>query len=213
MRDTCGQSSRSGWLITTGAVRTPAGSRGFLNPEEAFQRHKFRVTAFRVVAEWEEGLFWAVRITNTGWRRQRIKSVRKFKRARFFAEHTYKLGQCIGTTAGLPRPTCFAGDVKRAVPPFALQCLRMECVGFLPTLGTIVSGVFTPVLAKHAKAFSLLDAISVGVDRMQRNFEPMWKQVEAWQQSEVTDVSTKIIIYQTFIEGELLAGRNSVLGG
>jgi hypothetical protein len=28
--------------------------------------------------------------------------------------------------------------------------------------------VFTPVLAKHSKSFSLIDCISVGVDRMQR---------------------------------------------
>ena len=65
------------------------------------------------------------------------------------------------------------------------------------------SGDFTPVLAKHSKSCSLLDAISVGVDRMQRNFEPMRKQVEAWRQSELTDVTAKIIIYQAFIEGEL----------
>ena len=32
-------------------------------------------------------------------------------------------------------------------------------------LGNIVSGVFTPVLAKHSKSFSLIDCISVGVDR------------------------------------------------
>ncbi len=46
--------------------------------------------------------------------------------------------------------------------------------------GNIVSGVFTPVLAKHSKSFSLIDCISVGIDRMQRNFEAMRKQVEAW---------------------------------
>ena len=34
-------------------------------------------------------------------------------------------------------------------------------------------------LAKHSKSFSLIDCISVGVDRMQRNFEPMRKQVES----------------------------------
>lgn len=56
-------------------------------------------------------------------------------------------------------------------------------------LGNIVPGVFTPVLAKHSKSFSLIDCISVGVDRMQRNFEPMRKQVEAWQRSELTDVT------------------------
>ena len=31
----------------------------------------------------------------------------------------------------------------------------------------------------------------------------MRKQVEAWRQSEVTDVTARIIIYQAFIEGEL----------
>ena len=59
------------------------------------------------------------------------------------------------------------------------------------------------MLAKHSKSFSLVDAISVGVDRMQRNFEPMRKQVELWRQAELTDVSAKMIIYQAFIESEL----------
>ena len=55
--------------------------------------------------------------------------------------------------------------------------------------------MFTPVLAKHSKSFSLIDCISVGVDRMQRNFEPMRKQVEAWQKSELTHVTAKVVIY------------------
>jgi hypothetical protein len=63
--------------------------------------------------------------------------------------------------------------------------------------------VFTPVLAKHSKAFSLIDCISVGGDRMQRNFEPMRKQVETWQRSELTDVTAKVVIYKAFVEGEL----------
>jgi len=36
--------------------------------------------------------------------------------------------------------------------------------------GNIVPGVFTPVLAKHTKSFNLVDTLSVGVDRIQRNF-------------------------------------------
>jgi hypothetical protein len=64
-------------------------------------------------------------------------------------------------------------------------------------------GDFQPLLAKHSKAFSLIDALSVGVDRMHRSFEPMRKQVKAWQRSELTDVTAKIIIYQAFIEREL----------
>jgi hypothetical protein len=41
------------------------------------------------------------------------------------------------------------------------------------------------------------------VDRMQRNFEPMRKQVEIWRQTELSTVTAKMIIYQAFIEGEL----------
>src|SRR6266478_3730461 len=74
--------------------------------------------------------------------------------------------------------------------------------------GNIVSGVFTPVLAKHSKSFSLIDCISVGVDRIQRNFEPMRKQVEAWQRSELTDVTAKVVIYEAFVEGELEAPKH-----
>jgi len=37
------------------------------------------------------------------------------------------------------------------------------------------------------------------MDRIQRNFEPMRKQVEVWRQSELTDVTAKMIIYQAFI--------------
>ena len=64
------------------------------------------------------------------------------------------------------------------------------------------------MLAKHSKSFSLIDCISVGVDRMQRNFEPMRKQVEAWQRSELTDVTAKVVIYEAFVEGKLEAPKH-----
>jgi len=51
------------------------------------------------------------------------------------------------------------------------------------------------VLAKHSKSFSLVDCVSVGVDRMQRNFEPIRK-LEAWQRSELADVTAKVVIYE-----------------
>ena len=40
------------------------------------------------------------------------------------------------------------------------------------TTGNIVSGVLTPVLAKHSKSSSLLDSISIGVDRTQPRWAP-----------------------------------------
>jgi hypothetical protein len=71
-----------------------------------------------------------------------------------------------------------------------------------------VLAIFQPVLAKHSKSFSLVDAISVGVDRMQRNFEPMRQQVEMWRQTELSTVTAKMIIYQAFIESELEVPRH-----
>jgi hypothetical protein len=44
---------------------------------------------------------------------------------------------------------------------------------------------------------------AVGVDRMQRNFEPMRKQVETWKGTRLPDESAKLVIYRAFVEGEL----------
>jgi len=43
---------------------------------------------------------------------------------------------------------------------------------------------------------------------MQRNFEPMRKQVEEWQRSELTPVSAKVVIYEAFVEGKLEAPKH-----
>jgi len=69
-------------------------------------------------------------------------------------------------------------------------------------------GDFTPVLAKHTKHLSLTDILSVGVDRMQRSFEPMRKQVEAWKGTRLPDAAAKLIIYQAFVEGKLDAPKH-----
>ena len=43
---------------------------------------------------------------------------------------------------------------------------------------------------------------------MQRNFEPMRKQVEAWQRSELTYGTAKVVIYEAFVEGRLEAPKH-----
>jgi DNA-binding XRE family transcriptional regulator len=60
------------------------------------------------------------------------------------------------------------------------------------TFANIVSGEFTPVLAKHTKSFNLVDTLSVGVDRIQRNFEPLQRQVELWRKTQITDDTAKL---------------------
>jgi hypothetical protein len=64
-------------------------------------------------------------------------------------------------------------------------------------------GDFQPVLAKHSKHFSLQSALAVGVDEMQRSFEPMARAVQLWRESQITDVAAKLIIYRAFIESEI----------
>ena len=70
------------------------------------------------------------------------------------------------------------------------------------------SGDFQPVLAKHSKNFSLQNALSIGVDQMQRNFEPLRRQVDTWRESQLSDVEVKLTIYRAFIESELQAPRH-----
>jgi hypothetical protein len=70
------------------------------------------------------------------------------------------------------------------------------------------SGDFQPVLAKHSKHFSLQNALSIGVDQMQRNFDPMRRQVEEWRSQQISTVAAKLIIYQAFVESDLDAPKH-----
>ena len=69
-------------------------------------------------------------------------------------------------------------------------------------------GDFSPVLAKHSKHLSLEDTLSIGVDRMQRNFEPMRKQIEDWRAQQMSAAAAKLTIYRAFIEGDLDVPRH-----
>ena len=75
-----------------------------------------------------------------------------------------------------------------------------------------LGGVFTPVLAKHTKSFNLVDTLAVGVDRIQRNFEPLQHQVELWRKTQVTDERAKLIFYNALIDGALEAPRSMAAG-
>jgi len=68
--------------------------------------------------------------------------------------------------------------------------------------------LFTPVLAKHSKSFNLIDTLAVGVDRIQRNFEPMQRQVEYWRSEQIGDERAKLILYAAFVDDELEAPRS-----
>ncbi len=45
--------------------------------------------------------------------------------------------------------------------------------------------------------------VCIGVDRMQCNFEPMRRQVEAWRAQQLSTAAAKLTIYRAFIEADL----------
>jgi hypothetical protein len=76
-----------------------------------------------------------------------------------------------------------------------------EVVGAL--VDTLGLRHIAPVLAKHSKNFNLIHSLEIGVSDMQRNFAPMTEQVGRWRDSQLTDVTARLIIYQAFIEAEI----------
>jgi len=61
-------------------------------------------------------------------------------------------------------------------------------------------GDFLPILHKHTPGLELSEAISVGVDRIQRNFAPLKQQIIAWKDTDLYESQAKLIIYRAFIE-------------
>lgn len=64
-------------------------------------------------------------------------------------------------------------------------------------------GDFTPVLAKHSKSLELQDVITLGVDRIQRGFEPLRQMARSWQQLRISDDEAKVVIYDAFFIANL----------
>ena len=63
-------------------------------------------------------------------------------------------------------------------------------------------GSFLPIQHKHTPGLELAEAISVGVDRIQRNFASLEDQIGAWQRRGLYDSQAKLIIYQAFIQSD-----------
>ena len=90
----------------------------------------------------------------------------------------------------------------------AIQARLFECRPVALRGRNLVPGEFHPLLAKYSKRFSFVDAIPVGVERMQRHFEPMRWHVETWQAQQLTSATAKLVIYRAFIRDELGAPKH-----
>jgi len=71
-------------------------------------------------------------------------------------------------------------------------------------------GDFTPVLHKHTKKLELIDVVSIGVDKIQRGFEPLRQQITDWQHRTLSDSQARLIIYEAFVDRRLNAPRTLI---
>lgn len=61
-------------------------------------------------------------------------------------------------------------------------------------------GDYYPLLARHSNSFNLIESVSIGIDRIQRNFDPLRKQIETWTNRRLSDDEARVILYKAFIE-------------
>ena len=64
-------------------------------------------------------------------------------------------------------------------------------------------GDFSPILKKHTARVDIKDVMTLAVDRMQRHFAPMTRQIDVWRGHELPDAQAKLIIYRAFSEDGL----------
>lgn len=63
-----------------------------------------------------------------------------------------------------------------------------------------LSGDFKPLLAKHSKNFNLVESLSIGVDRIQRGFEPLRDAIAFKRGHLLHDEEARSMIYRAFME-------------
>ena len=63
-------------------------------------------------------------------------------------------------------------------------------------------GEFFALARKHSKKLmdGFIDAVSIGVDRVQRHYQPMQSQLDVWRNHELPDIQAKELIYRAFIQ-------------
>ncbi len=62
-------------------------------------------------------------------------------------------------------------------------------------------GDYTPVARKHTKHVEIEAILAIAVDQMQRNFEPMQRQIAFFRGCDLSDARAKLIIYDAFFGG------------
>lgn len=64
----------------------------------------------------------------------------------------------------------------------------------------LLQGEFKPLLAKHTRGFNLTESVSIGIDRIQRNFIPLEKTIQTMKTIRLMDKQAKEFIYDSFLD-------------
>jgi hypothetical protein len=64
------------------------------------------------------------------------------------------------------------------------------------------AGDFQPMLAKHSKNLDLIESVSMGIDRIQRNWEPLKQAITVKKQTRIQEADAKMFIYDAFTNGK-----------
>jgi hypothetical protein len=105
-----------------------------------------------------------------------------------------------------------AGKTKRREKPSRAKSLAnpgmlVETVGWISRHKSSRPPVEGGVFFLTSLFIELIDCSSVGVDRMQCNFDPMRKQVEVWQRSQAGRISEKPVLAVVLVEGVVSVER------
>jgi Domain of unknown function (DUF932) len=65
-----------------------------------------------------------------------------------------------------------------------------------------LSGDFKPMLAKHTKHLDLIESVSMGVDRIQRNWQPLREDFDRKRTTYLSEEEAKLLIYKAFMENK-----------
>jgi hypothetical protein len=63
-----------------------------------------------------------------------------------------------------------------------------------------LGGDFKPLLAKHSKHFDLVESVSLGVDRIQRGFQPLRETIDVMRNRLLEADEARSIVYRAFME-------------
>jgi hypothetical protein len=66
----------------------------------------------------------------------------------------------------------------------------------------MLMGDYTPVFKKHSKSLDLIDTLSIGVDKMQRSFEPMKGRILTWKATKLSVKEGQLLIYRAYLENK-----------